>query len=279
MRILLGLNENYGSNLWASKLMQVAPWHEYRIAAFYKNHTHLHSIDWCLDAVKTKSSNSKKISEIFGHKNIPHVNYKTITQMVNDLVDWDPELVISDVETITAHLAIALSVELWYCSSVLLLTGINKEFKQLADLKSKLKQLPKASRNLIYSPFGDLISAPQLKDGFEWTKPYTGNSSNLKLQKGVRYLVKFCGDRFRVINGETSSLADCFYQGKIPIVVGDVYDDEQRANAELVSAYNLGYNATGAQDNKAIAGRILGGLKAIDLNVKDRLSPELHEMF
>jgi uncharacterized protein (TIGR00661 family) len=99
-----------------------------------------------------------------------------------------PDLIISDLEYFTSHIAITLNIPLWQCSSSLINIGISHYekynlgiFKNYAYLLHKRPKhnarianiIDNSDHNFIYSHLGDVDNAPKLKDNFEWIRPYT----------------------------------------------------------------------------------------------------------
>ena len=180
MRILFGASNNIGSNIMLSRFLENAPEHEIRTAAYYKNHRYLHSIDWCLDALYNKQYTKNYFKNKYGIAG-PPVDHSLSDMIINDLLEWEPDLVISDCEFFTATVAKVLEVPLWYCSPILQVTGIEHDKKELSvtyKLKQYLYSLPEADAYLVYSPLCDIASRPILKSGYEWIRPYFKNLSN-----------------------------------------------------------------------------------------------------
>jgi hypothetical protein len=255
MRILYGANNNIDSNRRLAQFINHSNNVVVKIAAYYKNHEYLDHIDWALDAIHTKSNvDRNSVCDLFGTTDVPMVDFKRISWVFDELVEWMPDLVISDCEPITAHIAKTMGIELWYCSPMLQLTGIEwktgqaKMLKQISSTKSKINRLPKASKYLVYSPFCD-ISGPTLKDGFEWVKPYH-EALDVIPHKCIGYdppkeiLDLFPGEVTEVAltTGETSYLSEIIYGGLGALVIGNAECPEAILNAELCRLYGVGDN-------------------------------------
>src|SRR3972149_9410847 len=100
MKILIGANNFLSSNIMVSRIVDhLSSNHEIRIAAYYRNHQYLQSIDWCLDALFTRKKRgiSNYFEEKFGVSG-PNIDHKLADLIINDLAEWNPDLVISDCE-------------------------------------------------------------------------------------------------------------------------------------------------------------------------------------
>ena len=246
MRILFGANNFTGSNIMLGRFASTTN-HELKIAAYYRNHQYLNHIDWCLDVLRTSNYHSGNYFQ--QHYNIPGpiVNHQLATQVIDYLVDWGPELVISDCEPFTATLAKIFEIPLWYCSPMLHLIGLDCKIKNInktefSNTYNDLERLPKGNRYLIYSPLCD-IDLPlgreiDLISGFEWVKPY------YKLDNH-----KFFSDRgdfsifdrvdYNFTTGETRLISDCIYQQLKFVITPNLKNPEQFLNARLFDGLSL----------------------------------------
>jgi hypothetical protein len=245
MRILFGAGNFIGSNLMLSRFLQHAQDHEVRIAAYYRNSKYLTSMDWCLDAlsVRLKTNYFKDKYGISG----PPVDHFLTDMIINDLLEWGPELVISDCEFFTATVAKILEIPLWYCSPMLQLTGIDHERQELKNItdttKKYLDSLPKGDAYLVYSPLCDISSRPILKNGYEWVRPYMCGVSEFSTEDiNIDDLQKLIPDNSLVTTGETSLVSDCLYSGKSMFISPNPLEVEQVLNAQLLQWYGVGVN-------------------------------------
>jgi hypothetical protein len=129
------------------------------------------------------------VGELFGHSRVPAVNLDMVVKLMEDIRDYEPDLIICDGEPIVSHIAKSLGIRLWYCSALHLLDGIEwscgqmRYFSLLDKTRRVLGRLPEAERTFVYSPFGDVGFRPTLKKGYEWIRPYyydVGGTSNLE---------------------------------------------------------------------------------------------------
>lgn len=247
MKILFGAGNYIGSNVMVSRFLQNATKHEIRIAAFYRNHKYLDHIDWCLDAVFSSKNGEDYFFERTGYHG-PDVDSYITDIIVGDLLEWKPDLIISDCESFTAHLSKALEIPLWYCSPMLQLVGIEHDRKEInskiMDIESAyLKTLPKAEKYLVYSPLCDIASRPFLRNGFEWVRPYSVVPNEVStedddfsiIKKSIPYNSLFT-------TGETSFISDCLYSGNKIYVSPNPVEIEQVLNAQLFEYYGAGIN-------------------------------------
>jgi len=247
VKILFGAGNFIGSNIMLSRFLEKTKEHDIRIISYYRNHKYLHHIDWCLDAIY--NSRNKQNNNYFKLKYdmiSPGVNHYLADLIINEITEWEPDLVISDCELFTALVAKILKIQLWYCSPILQFIGINYECKKIYNNKIKnLSLLPKGDKYLVYSPLCDISSRPILKEGFEWVKPYYKlpeefTTENIKIQDLQRLIPK----NSLVTSGETSFVADCLYTGNPLFISPNPLEPEQVINAKLMewycSAINIG---------------------------------------
>jgi len=178
VKILYAAGNRVGSDLQLSRFLHRTS-HEVKVAAYIRSSQSLKHIDWTLDALDHIYSNkSTKLKELFGHDRVPPAGIREVESWVRDIDEFGPELVISDMEPVSAHISKALGIRLWYCSPIHLLDGIEWERGQrryrslLENMRKYLERMPKAERKLIYSPFGDVEMRPILREGYEWVRPY-----------------------------------------------------------------------------------------------------------
>ena len=248
MRILLGGGNFKGSNIMLSRFLENLTEHEVKICAWYRNHQYLPHIDWCIDALQKHSTKNY----FYIHHGIkgPSVDHDVAIEVLDDIVDWDPELVISDCEAFTACAAKALNVPLWYCSSMLQFNGIehvygeinNNAFLQTRDI---LKGLPKGDVYLVYSALCEISSPPTLREGFEWVRPYFKEPYDKVLSSELSEVADIgtvIPDEYLLCSGETSFVADCLYSGKPFYVCPDPTDQECLLNAQMLQHHKCARN-------------------------------------
>lgn len=281
MKILFGAGNWLNSNIQLNRILSYNSNHEIKIAAFYRNHKYLNCINWCLDPIflNPTSKNRLEIQTILNKENVPGFHYKPFELMFNEVADWQPDLIISDYDLVTSHIAEALKIPLWYCSSLLLNEALqwDKKFND-AGIHHFFKNLPIADKYLIYSPFGDIINCPAIKDEiidkFYWVQPYAEIPDDIIL---ISDEIRLNDNSFKSIarmarnksifltSGETSFIADSLYSGFNIIVSPDPNDSEQCLNADLVRFLQLGLNI---------------GKAEIDLNyAKNKLDEYLHKRY
>jgi hypothetical protein len=296
MKILYSAGNRLGANVQLHRfLTNLSGEHTIRIAAYVKSSSSIRHINWTLDALHYKivpKKRSKDLQKIFGHK-VPLININNATIFLSEVVDFEPDLIISDGEPISAHIAKTLGVRLWYCSAVHLLDGIDWESGQLRYLsllentRKLLSKFPEAEKILVYSPFGDIKFRPTLKNGYEWVEPYyikTNNVQPIKQENvfvlndfnrfpyltrifnslskrfalvspfsesftnidqysvddenSYKALVKGCSRFFTT--GESSYVADAFYNLKNICIMPSLKDPESLLNSILIREYNIG---------------------------------------
>lgn len=241
MRILFGANKYSGSNITLSRILPHLNKYNVRTCAYFdNNHEELHHIDWCLNPLYKKGRYGPNyFKENHGIKG-PDVNYDVADQIMDDLVQWEPELVISDCEFFTAAVAKTLEIPLWICSSLFQLFAIPKIPKKnlccYKDLFYFLKEFPEADRYLVYSPFCEISDLTDSK--YEWVKPYTTKPNEFMFSKNdedIALLKEFSNKNIDcIISGEPNYIADCLFSNKRCLISPDNNDSEQLLNAHIV---------------------------------------------
>ena len=180
MRILYSAGKRVGADLLLSRFLNV--YHsnyEVRVAAYEISSQSIDHIDWTLDAVYNKFTGADrvKLSKLLKCKDLPMMGYNQAIQLMRDIDEYAPDLVICDYEPIVSNMAAVLGFELWYCSPVHLLDGLVWKSGQLRYTgllevtRKNLSKLPRASRTFVCSPFA-LVKGLVLKEGYEWLLPH-----------------------------------------------------------------------------------------------------------
>jgi uncharacterized protein (TIGR00661 family) len=263
--------------------------HQIKIAAYKLSSPKNVNIDWCLDALL----NIYKPD----HLSLDNDNLNIYFEQVKSFA---PDLIISDLEYFTSHVANELNIALWQYSSSMINYALTRRekydlglFKYHAHLLNRapshtqrtVNLIDNSDRNLVYSHYGDAISPPKLKDNFEWIRPYhqmgkdyvpcqhyviaaLSNNNKQVLDVIKKYpdsvaflehssekynniLVKDIGmeDEYYcnlknsplfVCQGQTSFLADAFYNGKFSLIYPDYEDADSITNSQLSKRLDLG---------------------------------------
>lgn len=144
--------------------------YELKIAA-YLGPQFIKPIDWNLSALIN-----------FLHPELMSFKSNDLEIYCEQVKSYNPDLIISDLEPYTSHVASALNIPIWQVSSNLLYTslehkynvGIYKHYSYIFNRHTELtkNQLYNSDMNFVYSHFGDLINPPALKEKFDWIRPY-----------------------------------------------------------------------------------------------------------
>lgn len=107
--------------------------------------------------------------------------------LMKQIESFEPDLIISDMEYYCSFIAKELKILLWQCSAFILnnsLTssfkhslGLNKTYEFLLREDYRLNQkivnvLDNSDKIFVYSHFGDLSPYVDIKNGFDWIRPY-----------------------------------------------------------------------------------------------------------
>jgi len=178
MKIIYAAGNRIGSDSQLNRILKHLTAHDVKVAAYMKSSQSIKHIDWLLDSLYQNVSSTKEIQKHIGNNFPLQINFELLKFFQNDIEQFEPDLIISDAEVVSALLARKLKIKLWYCSPLHLLDGIEwKKFDlkytdTLYKTRKFLRYFPDADRKFIYSPFGNLNNRPQIKNGFEWITPY-----------------------------------------------------------------------------------------------------------
>lgn len=248
MKIVYSAGNRVGADHLISRLLAKQS-NEIKIAAHLKSSNSLSHIDWTLDAIYNKYTgcDRAKLVDLFGHTNLPMMGFDQAVQLIQDINDFQPDLIICDYEPIMANIAKTLGVKLWYCSPVHLLDGIKWGQGQirysglLDNTRKTLSKLPKPDRIFVNSPFGTIQDGPELKPGYEWVIPET---RKLSLDKyGTGMCVTNDSDRV----SELSKILNCIPPFDLVLFSNHKYD-LSHLESYLISEKNNYWRAVGGAD-------------------------------
>lgn len=175
MKILYAASNNQNAKIQLSRFLNaVGDKHQIKIAAYKKSSPKGVNIDWTLDAL-LNIYRPDLLSLHNDNLNIYHEQVKS----------FDPDVVISDLEYFTSYVANDLNVTQVQCSSSMINFALEKKynlklFKYYAHSLNRdtmhtqriVNVLENSNCNFVYSHFGDMDVPPELKEGFEWVRPY-----------------------------------------------------------------------------------------------------------
>jgi len=276
LKILYSAANNENAKIQLARFMQVMEGRPFviKVAAYKKSSPKGMNINWTLDALL----DIMRPETISTESDVFNIYYEQIKY-------YDPDLVISDLEYFTSHIANLLNITLWQCSSSLLNWGIEEKynvglFTKYSYLMNKnnalrtqrqVNILDNSNYNFVYSHFGDTASPPSLKNNYDWIRPYhtvgkesvpcrhnvmaasPGNNRKIlallkkygdsvvftehpyEQQSGLwlkdiknqeEYFCNLKNCNLFVCEGQTSFLADAFYNGKYSLTFTNFQDLE-----------------------------------------------------
>lgn len=276
MKILYAAGNNENAKIQLARFMQAMKDKPFtvKVAAYKKSSPLGMNIDWTLDA----------LLDILKPETIS-TESDTFTIYYEQIKYFNPDLVITDLEYFTSHIANLLNTTLWQCSSSLLNWAVEQKynmglFTRYSYLMAKnnamrtqrqVNIIDNSNYNFVYSHLGDTASPPTLKENYDWIRPYhvVGRESvpcrhnimagTLNNNRKVMSLLKRYGDSVMfteypyeqqnglwlkdirnqeeyfcnlkncnlfVCEGQTSFLADAFYNGKYSLVLTNFQDLE-----------------------------------------------------
>ncbi len=292
MKILYAAGNSYNSQIQLRRFLNAIENNKnytIKIAAFKKSSPPYINIDWTLDCMLNMFNPESTALDY-------NDNFSLYFNMVKD---YNPNLIISDMEYFTSDIANTLGITLWQCSSSIINFALSFDykyqlgiFKQYSFLFNRnpihtqriTNILENSDKIFIYSHFGDTAAAPILKSNYEWIRPYhmIGKNSSpchhnivgasLKNDKQLISIIKNYNDsvffspfpfekygqilmksienseeyycniknsNIFVCSGQTSFLADAFYNNKYSAILYDVTDSESVLNGIISNNLKL----------------------------------------
>lgn len=183
-KILYAANNSFDSKIRLWRFLQNVDKSKFSIKiAAYKKSSPAINIDWTLDALLDVFNPNK---QMFDNDNL-RVYYDQVKA-------YDPDLIISDLELFTSYIALQLNKKVWQVSPTLLPhalsyadkynLGVRNSFRHFFKHRSHASNymaniLKESDKKYIYSHFMDTDYPPNIKDDFEWIRPYylKGNDS------------------------------------------------------------------------------------------------------
>lgn len=304
MRIIYSAGNRIGANTQLARFLDNIDKtkHQVKTAAYLKSSYSISTINWILNAI---------------HKNIPqnliHIhnlqsiryNQNVISKLLNDVAEFNPNLIICDNEHILANIANEMNIPLWYCSPMLLSEGvdwtmrdkINYSYFINLDLNNK-QVFPLAEKYLIYSPFCDLKNSPELKVyrdddwspiyKYNWVRPYYNKpvynidiseiARSLELNKILKYINL---NDYYFTDGNTDSIADLIYSKKKIIVSPSLENKESLLNSIILDRYKIGVDVGQVELMNKFSLEEIENAKSFNLNkikLTNSKTKQLHEM-
>jgi len=287
MKILYAAANNENSKIALDRFVEnLDKKHTLKIAAYKKSSPNNLSIDWTLDSLL----NIYRPESLFIDNND---NFKIY---YHQLKNFNPDLIISDLEYFTSIIAISLNIRLWQCSSILIRyaleykknIGIFTNYSYITNRNPNqhlkiINILDNSEEKFVYSCFGDLDSPPLIKDNYTWIRPYhklgkksktcqhnivgvvpSGNKKifnilkkypdtvvftehveesypNIKLKKmnEEEYYCNIYNSELFFCEGQSSLLADAYYNNKYSIVFPNFTDSESLINSTISEKMNF----------------------------------------
>jgi hypothetical protein len=259
-----------------------------KLAAYKKSSPSNISIDWTLDCLYNMFRQ--------GHISTDNQNFEIY---YNHIKSFDPDLIISDLEYFTSHIANTLNTKLWQCSSSLINFALTKEEKHTLGLYNQfailiyrnpvhydrqVNMINNSDDNFIYSYLGDAKQL-NIQEKYQWIRPYhlIGKKSKLsqhdivgatiennqnilkflhktsdsvlfsenyyekytniiskELHNDEEYISNLYNSTFFVNGGQSSFLADAYYNKKFSFIIPDYNDLECIINSVVSDRYGLG---------------------------------------
>lgn len=277
IKILYAAGNTSNSKLQLTRFVQATTNQPYllKIAA-YKNISPNINIDWTLDCLLNVYEPNQYYKD--------NENFKLY---IDQIKDFAPDLIISDLEYFTTQAAFYLNIPVWQYSPSIINFALTKRqkynlgiFKQYSYLLNRNPEIVQRTLNLIQnsnlklicSHFGDVSNPLEIQEEYEWVRPYhstyidslvcqhnimvaslAANKKILNIIKDYEDNVYFCNQTYEtypnvqlkkidnneaeyfcnlknsylfICEGQTTFLADAFYNNKKPHIVLNFEDTE-----------------------------------------------------
>ena len=177
MKILLALNDREDAKIFAHRFISAISSKNYslKIAAYNKSTTYGMPIDYNLESLKY----------------IYNAKFRSFTgtpleTYYNQIKHFNPDIIISDMELYTSHIAKLLNIKIWQVSPLLLhystplaakaQIGFFAQYQYFFLLGFELSEIIRnciynADKRFVYSHFGD-ANVFNIEKNFEWVRPY-----------------------------------------------------------------------------------------------------------
>jgi len=225
-KILFAGNKFIGSNLRISRLINDNI--NYKILSYYKYSDSLKKIDWNLQALEPSAIN------FFNNKHAPKCNKYYIELLLDEINSWAPNLIISDLEPISAYIAKSLNIPLWYVSPLVSLYDNHLKLPGYLKLfQNKIKKYPKANKYIIYYPiiisnnFDHVITKYEKCDQNVLTNSY-------KIKQKLNNLLSIINNDFVLTSGETDFISDTLFNNRKNYIMSKNHDLESMFNCYIL---------------------------------------------
>ncbi len=177
MKILYAADNRSGSFFQLKRFLRVLKNKNITIkVAAYKKYSNDIDVDWTLDCLLNQFDPNNNIS-------FKNDNYK---KYFLEIQEYDPDLIISDLEIFTSYIAIELGLTLWQVSPLLIYHALETEFKNKLNIyklysyifRQNKKQneyinfiINNSNKKFIYSHFCDIQGIPIISN-YNWIRPY-----------------------------------------------------------------------------------------------------------
>lgn len=293
IKILYAASNNYYSSLQLIRIINSIKELPViiKVAAYKKSSPKNISIDWTLDSLLNINK-----PELLSIDNDNFIIY------YEQIKDFNPDLIISDLEYFTSHIANLLNKPLWQCNSTLINMALTKAekydlgiFKKYAiyfnktpvNVQKIINIIDNSDKNFIYSHFGDTTKPLEIKQNFQWLRPYyklgknnllckhnivaalpdsnkfiinflnkysdtvifTNNHNekynnilNKDINNNDEYSCNLHNSQIFACEGQTTFLADAFYNKKISVIYPNYLSLECLINKTLSDYLELSYD-------------------------------------
>lgn len=279
MKIIFSLGDRLGAAIQFSRLYpKLKNKHKIKVAAFPSAAVFNFPVNWNLASLYYPLSTrpqTKTAKFWVPAISCPLIDLLNAENLLQEVVNFKPDLIISDGERVLPSIAAKLKYPLWYASSLHCLTHINRKYIPMSHYgyffrtyaETFLKYWPKAERTFIVSPWGALNKLT-LKEKGEWIFPefelldksktsipamFCHNKTRLNNWETLKLNLDFPLDSlahadysklgqaaWAWVSGETSLITDGLLSGVPLNIAPDLNDLEQLINAYFAELHQIG---------------------------------------
>lgn len=235
MKVVYSSNNFIGSNLRLSRILEENYFEEVKILAYYNYSNKLHHIDWALDCLLPKPMN------FFRDRDAPRINKYYAELIIDEIISFKPDMIISDLEPVSAYIAKLNKIPLCYLSPLVGLLDTNTYLPAYLKLfRKKILKYPESNINIVYHPLKISEKYDNIITSIKDVDIVSSEDLNIK-EKGIE-ISEFFNKNFVMNGGETDYISDAIYNNKNIYIVPKFMDFESMYNCYIVEKFNIGTN-------------------------------------
>lgn len=231
MKVFFAANKYVGSSLRISRLIADFPNHKI-LAPLYNSHYFTY-VDYLTDGLLYKKVKIFKPQTHLARVPTPKCNKICVDIILKELKEWGVELIVSDLEPISAYIAKSLNVPLFYVTP---LRAVKYEAGKFNKILTTMHELPIADKVIVYYPF--------ITNDYDHVYSYNDKAETIindpEISSKYKFLKESLEGNHIFSAGETDYLADALNENKKIYIMPKYKDYESMVNAHVFEKYGLG---------------------------------------